>query len=214
MAADIVITKPAKKEVAIKRAAAKSVVVDPSAGGGGGGGVKLIPTVEVSGDNLIFHFVTLQQMTMMHVSVSGGSIGFELIEDEEDFQLRYSQDSPSPLVGEIVYEDSIAIKDYVFGSILVAMNGNIATYVIIDGVDANLLEADINWRLADIQQKAADLDGVAQEATSQEILTKTAKQGANPNATNTAILAAVTTVLDDYANQLWSIVGRPQNSNS
>ena len=41
-----------------------------------------------------------------------------------------------------------------------------------------------------------------------------AKQGDNPNATNTAILAAVTTVLDDYANQLWSIVGRPQNSNS
>ena len=156
MAADIVITKPAKKEVAIKRAAAKSVVVDPVTGGGGGGGVKLIPTVEVSGDNLIFHFVTLQQMTMMHVSVSGGSIGFELTEDEEDFQLRYSQSSPSPLAGEIIYEDSIAIKDYVFGSIPVAMNGNTATFVTIDGVDANLLEADINWRLADIQKRIGE----------------------------------------------------------
>lgn len=156
MAADIVITKPAKKEVALKKAAAKSVVVAPVTGGGGGGGVKLIPTVEVSGDNLIFHYVTLLQMTMMHVSVSGGSIGFELTEDEEDFQLRYSQSSPSPLSGEIVYEDSIAIKDYVFGSIQVAMNGNTATFVTIDGVDANLLEADINWRLADIQKRIGE----------------------------------------------------------
>lgn len=160
MAADIVITKPAKKEVALKKAATKSVVVDPSTGGGGGGGIKLTPTVEVNGDQLIFHYVTLLQMTMMHISTAAGMIGFELTEDEDDFQLRYSQDSPSPLSGEIVYEDSIAIKDYVFGSIFVALNGNIATFVTIDGVDANLLEADINWRLADTRKAIGDLNDI------------------------------------------------------
>ena len=88
--------------------------------------------------------------------------------------------------------------------------------------DARQAQADAEAAKAEYDRKAEQLDGVAKEATSQEILqavghidfSTLAKQGDNPNATNTAILAAVTTVLDDYANQLWSIVGRPQNSNS
>lgn len=135
---------------------------------------QLTPIAKIDGNNLIFHYVTLAQMEKMHVDVAGtaaGTIGFVLTKGEENFELRFSDDSPQDFAGNLVVDDSIDIVDYIFELLIVEIiDGYDVQWVRIDGVEANLLEADINWRLADLQQKAANLDNVA-------------KQGTNPNAT-------------------------------
>lgn len=128
-----------------------------------GGGTQLMPTAEVVDRGVMFHFITLAQMEKMHIRIEGtetGTLGFTLTTNNVGFELRFSADSPQAFAGELVYDDSIDIVDYVFGDLLVEIpTGYNVLWVDIDGVDENLLEADINWRLADIQQKAT---GVAQ----------------------------------------------------
>ena len=84
---------------------------------------------------------------------------------------------------------------------------------------AEQAEADAEQAKREWEQKAAELDDVARETTSQQILTAVgsidfsmlAKQGSDPTATNTAILSAITdfqdVVLEDYADQLYGIIG-------
>lgn len=84
---------------------------------------------------------------------------------------------------------------------------------------AEQAEADAEQAKREWEQRAAELDDVAKETTSQQILTAVgsidfstlAKQGSDPTATNTAILSAITgfqdVVLEDYADQLYGIIG-------
>ena len=126
--------------------------------GGGGGSVKLTPTAEINGSNVLFHFVTLAQMEKMHISVNGiAFIGFVLTKGEDDFELRFSADSPQEIAGQLILDDSIDIVNDVFESVLVELPASYeVSRVYLDGVDANLLEADINWRLADIQKRIGE----------------------------------------------------------
>ena len=123
-----------------------------------GGGTQLMPTAEIVDRGVMFHFITLAQMEKMHIRIGGtetGTLGFTLTTNEDAFELRFSADSPQAFVGGLVYDDAIDLVDYVFGDLLVEIpTGYDVLWVNIDGVDENLLEADINWRLADIQQKA------------------------------------------------------------
>ena len=127
-----------------------------------GGGTQLMPTAEIVDRGVMFHFVTLAQMEKMHIRIGGietGTLGFTLTKGENDFELRFSADSPQAFAGELVYDDAISLVDYVFGDLLVEIpTGYDVQWVSIDGVDENLLEADINWRLADIQRTT---EGVA-----------------------------------------------------
>lgn len=122
-----------------------------------GGGTQLMPTAEIVDRGVMFHFVTLAQMEKMHIRIEGtdtGTLGFTLTTNEVGFELRFSDDSPQAFAGELVYDDSIDLVDYVFGDLLVEIpTGYNVQWVNIDGVDANLLEADINWRIADIQKR-------------------------------------------------------------
>lgn len=114
---------------------------------------KLQPTAELDGSTVLFHFITLTQMEKMHVRASGvGSIGFALTKGENNFELRFSADSPQEIAGQLIFDDSIEIVDDVFGTITIPLEGYVVSGVYIDGVDANLLEADINWRLADLRK--------------------------------------------------------------
>lgn len=156
---DIVINRPTRRNVSIEQPTTRAINITPSTGGGSGG-VSLMPTVEISGNNLIFHYVTLAQMEKMHVDVAGtaaGTIGFVLTKGEENFELRFSDDSPQDFAGNLVVDDSIDIVDYIFELLIVEIiSGYEVQWVRIDGVDANLLEADINWRLADIQKQSGE----------------------------------------------------------
>ena len=126
-----------------------------------GGGTQLMPTAEIVDRGVMFHFVTLAQMEKMHIRIGGtetGTLGFTLTTGEDAFELRFSADSPQAFAGELVYDDAIDLVDYVFGDLLVQIpTGYDVQWVSIDGVDENLLEADINWRLADIQRTTSDV---------------------------------------------------------
>lgn len=115
---------------------------------------KLQPTAEVVENGVKFHFVTLAQMEKTHISATGVSaIGFTLTKGENNFELRFSADSPQEIAGQLIFDDSIEIVDDVFGTITIPLEGYVVRGVYIDGVDANLLEADINWRIADLQKR-------------------------------------------------------------
>ncbi len=130
-----------------------------------GCGTQLMPTAEVVERGVMFHFITLAQMEKMHIRIGGtetGTLGFTLTKGEDSFELRFSADSPQAFAGDLVYDDSIDIVDYVFGDLLVEIpTGYNVLWVSIDGVDENLLEADINWRLADIQKGIGAAQNVA-----------------------------------------------------
>jgi hypothetical protein len=118
---------------------------------------QLTPTAEINGSNVLFHFVTLAQMEKMHISITAGFIGFTLTKGEDDFELRFSADSPQEIAGQLVLDDSIDMVNDVFESVLVELPSSYEVRgVYIDGVDANLLESDINWRLADIQKRIGE----------------------------------------------------------
>ena len=129
---------------------------------------QLMPTAEVVAQGVMFHFITLAQMEKMHIRIEGtdtGTLGFTLTKGENNFELRFSADSPQAFAGELVYDDSIDIVDYVFGDLLVQIpTGYEVIFVNIDGVDANMLEADINWRLADLQKRIGEGGGDSESA--------------------------------------------------
>ena len=156
MATNRVIVSPVDTpSVSLSSPRVPGVVVNPIISGGGGKS-QLTPTAEVVGSNVKFHYVTLDQMTKMHIASNAGAIGFTLTKGEYNFELRFSSDSPQEIAGNLIYDDSIDIVDDVFATIIVPLEGYAVDSVYLDGVDANLLEADINWRLADIQKRIGE----------------------------------------------------------
>lgn len=155
--AEVIINPQSPNEVIVRSTTPAPVIVQPL-GGGGGGKLQLTPTAEINGGNVLFHFVTLAQMEKMHIRATGVStmVNFTLTKGEDDFELRFSADSPQEIAGQLILDDSIDMVDDVFGTITVPLSGYEVSGIYMDGLDANLLKADINWRLADIQKRIGE----------------------------------------------------------
>lgn len=156
---------------------------------GGGGSINIKPYIIEDGDNVIFNYFSPKQMAEVYMWLDGGNLHFELTKDEEGQYSLHTKCDIQELDGMFVMGGEEHDLDTIVDTIPVYLKGHKVSEVRIEGIDADLLNADFTWKLAEIDKK---ISGVAQESTSQEILEEVSGiKGDNPDATNSKILDEV-----------------------
>lgn len=180
------------------------IVVNPSSSGcsGGGGSINITPYIkEDEGGNIIFNYFSPKQMTKACICLDGGDLHFELFIDEEgQFSLTAKSDIQE-LDGMFVMGGEGNLHDTIIDTIPVFLKGHKVNEVKIEGIDADLLNADFTWKLAEVGTAIGDideaLDGLNGENLPLDFVSDYAKQGDNPNATMTELLDAINAISPD-----------------
>ena len=122
----------------------------------------------MDGGSVVFNYFTPKQMEKVYIWLEGGNLWFELTKDEEGQYSLTTKCDIQELDGIFVMGGEEHDLDTIVDTIPVYLNEHKVSEVRIKGIDADLLNADFTWKLAEIGNK---VNGVAKESTSQEILT-------------------------------------------
>lgn len=197
-----VISVSAKKAIplAIKQATGTS---------SGGGSINITPYITMDGSSVVFNYFTPKQMAEVYVWLEGGLMNFEIGTDEEGQYSLLTKSDIQELDGMFVMGGEEHDLDTIIDTIPVDLKGHKVSEVRIEGIDADLLNADFTWKLAEIGNK---LDNIKLPEID---TTELAKQGSNAEATNSAIYALlsqfgesvlqekVTVILNCQENIVW-----------
>ena len=110
----------------------------------------ITPFVSLNGTTLTFRMVTLEQMAKVRILTNNGEVTFTLLIPNEA-QLWLSDACPEELRGQevVAVDEATEIQESIE---VVLPQGYEVTYVGVEGTNGNLLNADVNWRLAYIKQ--------------------------------------------------------------
>lgn len=125
------------------------------------------PYITEDGSDVVFNYFTPKQMEEVYIWLEGGNLSFELTKDEEGQYSLTTKSDIQELDGMFVMGGEEHDLDTIVDTIPVYLKEHKVSEVRIEGIDADLLDADFTWKLAEIDKK---ISGVAQESTSQEIL--------------------------------------------
>ena len=154
--------------VSAKKAVPLAIKQATGASSGGGGNINITPYITADGGNVVFNYFTPKQMAEVYIWLEGGNLRFELTKDEEGQYSLTTKCDIQELDGIFVMGGEEHDLDTIVDTIPVYLNEHKVSEVRIKGIDADLLNADFTWKLAEIGNK---VNGVAKESTSQEILT-------------------------------------------
>lgn len=143
------------------------------------------PYITEDGGNVIFNYFTPKQMAEVYIWLDGGNLHFELTKDEEGQYSLTTKSDIQELDGMFIVGGEEFIVNTIVDSFIVDLKGHKVSEVRIEGIDADLLNADFTWKLAEIGNK---LDNIKLPEID---TTELAKQGDNPEATNSKILNAI-----------------------
>lgn len=143
------------------------------------------PYITMDGSSVVFNYFSPKQMAEVYVWLEGGLMNFEIGTDEEGQYSLTTKSDIQELDGMFVMGGEEHDLDTIIDTIPVDLKGHKVSEVRIEGIDANLLDADFTWKLAEIGNK---LDNIKLPEID---TTELAKQGTNAEATLTAIYEAL-----------------------
>lgn len=143
------------------------------------------PYITMDGSSIVFNYFTPKQMAEVYMWLEGGLLNFEIRTDEEGQYSLLTKSDIQELDGMFVIGGEEHDLDTIIDTIPVDLKGYKVSEVRIEGIDADLLGADFTWKLAEIGNK---LDNIKLPEID---TTELAKQGDNPEATNSKILDEV-----------------------
>lgn len=146
-----VISVSAKKTIplAIKQATGTS--------SGGGGSINITPYITEDGGNVIFNYFTPKQMAEVYIWLEGGLLNFEIRTDEEGQYSLLTKSDIQELDGMFVMGGEGNYLDTIVDTIPVYLKGYKVSEVRIEGIDADLLNADFTWRLAETSKAIGEV---------------------------------------------------------
>lgn len=153
--------------VSAKKAVPLAIKQATGASSGGGGNINITPYITEDGGNVVFNYFTPKQMAEVYIWLEGGNLRFELTTDEEGQYSLTTKCDIQELDGMFLVGGEEFIVNTIIDTLTIDLKGYKVNEVRIEGIDADLLDADFTWKLAEIGNK---VNGVAQESTSQEIL--------------------------------------------
>ena len=143
------------------------------------------PYVIMDGSYVIFNYFTPKQMAEVYIWLEGGNLSFELTKDEEGQYSLHTKCDIQELDGMFIVGGEEFIVNTIVDSFIVDLKGHKVSEVRIEGIDADLLNADFTWKLAEIDNKIDNIKLPEIDTT------ELAKQGENAEATNSKILDAI-----------------------
>lgn len=143
------------------------------------------PYITMDGSSMFFNYFTPKQMEEVYMWLEDGLLNFEIRTDEEGQYSLLTKSDIQELDGMFVIGGEEHDLDTIIDTIPVDLKGYKVSEVRIEGIDADLLDADFTWRLAEIEHKVDNIKLPEIDTT------ELAKQGDNPEATNSAILSAL-----------------------
>ena len=111
------------------------------------------PYITMDGDNVIFNYFSPKQMAEVYMWLDGGNLHFELTKDEEGQYSLTTKCDIQELDGMFIVGGEEFIVNTIIDSIIVNLKGHKVSEVRIEGINADLLDADFTWKLADIKQE-------------------------------------------------------------
>lgn len=111
------------------------------------------PYITMDGGNVIFNYFTPKQMAEVYMWLDGGNLHFELTKDEEGQYSLHTKCDIQELDGMFIVGGEEFIVNTIVDSFIVDLKGHKVSEVRIEGIDADLLNADFTWKLAEIDNK-------------------------------------------------------------
>lgn len=111
------------------------------------------PYITEDGDNVIFNYFSPKQMAEVYMWLDGGNLHFELTKDEEGQYSLNTKCDIQELDGMFVMGGEEHDLDTIVDTIPVYLKEHKVSEVRIEGIDADLLDADFTWKLAEIGNK-------------------------------------------------------------
>lgn len=108
------------------------------------------PYITMDGGNVVFNYFTPKQMAEVYIWLEGGNLWFELTKDEEGQYSLTTKCDIQELDGMFIVGGEEFIVNTIIDSITIDLKGHKVSEVRIEGIDADLLDADFTWRLAEI----------------------------------------------------------------
>ena len=111
----------------------------------------------MDGGNVIFNYFTPKQMAEVYIWLEGGNLHFELTKDEEGQYSLTTKCDIQELDGIFVVGGEEFILDTIVDTIPVYLKEHKVSEVRIEGIDADLLNADFTWKLAETRKAIGEV---------------------------------------------------------
>lgn len=137
------------------------IVVNPSSTGcseGGGGNINITPYITMDGSYVVFNYFTPKQMAEVYMWLDGGNLHFELTKDEEGQYSLHTKCDIQELDGMFIVGGEEFIVNTIVDSFIVDLKGHKVSEVRIEGIDADLLNADFTWKLAETRKAIGEIN--------------------------------------------------------
>jgi hypothetical protein len=123
----------------------------------GGGNINITPYITMDGSYVVFNYFTPKQMAEVYIWLEGGKLWFELTKDEEGQYSLTTKCDIQELDGMFIVGGEEFIVNTIVDSFIVDLKGYKVSEVRIEGIDADLLNADFTWRLAETRKAIGEV---------------------------------------------------------
>lgn len=144
--------------VSAKKAVPLAIKQATGASSGGGGSINITPYITEDGSNVVFNYFTPKQMAEVYMWLDGGNLHFELTKDEEGQYSLHTKCDIQELDGMFIVGGEEFIVNTIVDSFIVDLKGHKVSEVRIEGIDADLLNADFTWKLAETRKAIGEIN--------------------------------------------------------
>ena len=113
----------------------------------------------MDGSSVVFNYFTPKQMAEVYMWLEGGNLRFELTKNEEGQYSLTTKSDIQELDGMFVMGGEEHDLDTIVDTIPVYLKEHKVSEVRIEGIDADLLNADFTWKLADARKAIGEVSG-------------------------------------------------------
>lgn len=115
------------------------------------------PYITMDGSSVVFNYFTPKQMEKVYVLLEDGLLNFEIRTDEEGQYSLTTKSDIQELDGMFVMGGEEHDLDTIVDTIPVYLKEHKVSEVRIEGIDADLLDADFTWKLADTRKAIGEV---------------------------------------------------------
>lgn len=116
------------------------------------------PYITMDGGGVVFNYFTQKQMAEVYILLEGGLLNFEIRTDEEGQYSLLTKSDIQELDGMFVMGGEEHDLDTIVDTIPVYLKERKVNEVRIEGINADLLNADFTWKLADTRKAIGEVN--------------------------------------------------------
>ena len=115
------------------------------------------PYITMEGSSVVFNYFTPKQMAEVYMWLEGGLLNFEIRKETDGTYWLLTKSDIQELDGMLVVGGAEFILDTIVDTLTIDLKGYKVSEVRIEGIDADLLNADFTWKLAEIGKATGEI---------------------------------------------------------